>query len=285
MSDLTLVTGATGTIGSEVVKALGQKGAKVRAAVRDKTKAATRFDPAVELVEFDFESINTFSGALKDAVRLFVLPPLTPNQTEVVSRLVDAAKNAGVKHIVKLSAIGVDTGLVFSVGTGHAEGDRHVRGSGIAYTILRPNSFMQNFINYFPPRNGVIYLPWGDGKASFIDTRDIAAVAAEALTSNGHNGKTYTLTGPATLGIADVARILSEASGRTITYVDVPEAAARDAMLQAGLPQWQVDELMELHAINKQGLWSAVTSDVKEIIGRTATSFEQFARDYAGKFQ
>jgi uncharacterized protein YbjT (DUF2867 family) len=144
---------------------------------------------------------------------------------------------------------------------------------------------MQNFVNYFPPRNGVIYLPWGDGKASFIDTRDIAAVAAEALTSNGHNGKVYTLTGPVALGVADVARILSEASGQKITYVDAPEAAARDGMLQAGLPQWQVDELMELHAINKQGLWSAVTSDVKEITGRPAISFEQFARDYAGKFQ
>jgi uncharacterized protein YbjT (DUF2867 family) len=111
---------------------------------------------------------------------------------------------------------------------------------------------MQNFMNYFPPRDGTICLPWGNGKASLVDTRDIAAVAAEALTSDGHEGKTYTLTGPAALGIAEVASILSEVAGREINYVDVPESAARDGMLQAGLPQWQVEPLLELHAANKQ---------------------------------
>jgi len=101
------------------------------------------------------------------------------------------------------------------------------------------------------PRHGAIYLPWGNGRASFVDTRDIAALAAEALTSEGHEGKTYTLTGPAALGIAEVASILSEVAGREINYVDMPESAARDGMLQAGLPQWQVHALMELHAGNK----------------------------------
>ncbi len=284
MNDLTLVTGATGTIGREVVKELARRGAKVRAGVRDKAKASKLFGSEIELVEFDFENASTFSKALDGVRGLFVLPPLTPNQIEVVNRLVDAAKNAGVRKIVKLSAIGVDTGLTFAVGDSHAATDRHIRESGIAHTILRPNSFMQNFINYFPPRDGVIYLPWGDGKASFIDTRDIAAAAAEALTTNGHDGKIYTLTGPAALGVADVAQILSKASGQSINYVDVPESAARDGMLQAGLPQGQVDALLELHAINKQSLWSTVTSDVQEVTGRPPTPFEQFARDYAVKF-
>lgn len=285
MSEAILVTGATGTIGRDVVKRLAQKKASVRVAIRDKAKASKLFGPAVDLVEFDFENAATFSKALDGVARLFVLPPLTPNQIEMVNRLVDAAKNAGVRTIVKLSAIGVETGLTFAVGNSHAAIDRHLRESGTVYTILRPNSFMQNFINYFPPRDSVIYLPWGDGKASFIDIRDIASVAAEALTSNGHAGKIYTLTGPAALGVADVAQILSKASGRKISYVDVPESAAREGMLQAGFPGWQVEALMELHAINKQSLWSAVTSDVQEITGRPATSFEQFARDYAGKFQ
>lgn len=284
MSDLILVTGATGTIGREVVNELAKKSASARAGVRDKAKALKLFGPASELVEFDFENANTFSKALDGVRSLFILPPLTPDQIEVVNRLVDAAKNAGVRKIVKLSAIGVDTGLTFAVGDSHAATDRHICESGIAYTILRPNSFMQNFINYFPPRDGVIYLPWGDGKASFIDTRDIAAVAAEALTSNRHDGKIYTLRGPAALGIADVVRLLSQASGHEIKYIDVPESAARDGMLQAGLPQWQVDALIELHAINKQSLWSAMTSDVQEVTGRSPTSFEQFARDYAVKF-
>lgn len=284
MNDLILVTGATGTIGRDVVKELARRGAKVGAGVRDKTKASTLFPREVELIEFDFENIGTLSNALKGVAKLFVLPPLTPNQTELVNRLINVAKKSGLKKIVKLSAIGTGTELSFTVGDSHAATDRHIQESGIAHAILRPNSFMQNFINYFPPRDGVIYLPWGQGKASFIDVRDIASVAAEALTTSDHDGKTYTLTGPAALGITEVARILSEASGHEIRYIDVPESAARDGMLQAGLPQWQVDALMELHAINKQARWSAVTSDVQEVTGRAAISFEQFARDHAAKF-
>jgi len=285
VNDLILVTGATGTIGRDVVKELARRGARVGAGVRDKAKASTLFPPEVELVEFDFENAGTLSNALKGVTKLFVLPPLVPNQTEIVNRLIDAAKKSGLKKIVKLSAIGTGTELSFNVGNLHAATDRHIQESGIAHTILQPNSFMQNFINYFPPRDGVVYLPWGEGKASFIDVRDIASVAAETLTTGDHDGKTYTITGPAALGITEVAQILSEASGREIRYIDVPESAARDGMLQAGLPQWQVDALMELHAINKQGRWSAVTSDVQEVTGRPATSFEHFARDHAAKFQ
>ena len=163
--------------------------------------------------------------------------------------------------------------------------EQHIHESGLAFTFLRPNSFMQNFITYFPPRNGAIYLPWGNGTASFVDTRDIASVAANAVTSDGHQGKIYTLTGPATLGIAEVARILSEVTGREFKYVDVPEAAARDGMLQAGVPQWQVDLVMELHAVNKQNRWNAVTSDVEKVTGIPPTDFAQFARDHADKFR
>ena len=144
---------------------------------------------------------------------------------------------------------------------------------------------MQNFITYFPPRDGTIYLPWGNGKASLVDARDIAAVAAEALTSEGHEGKTYTLTGPAALGIAEVASILSEVADREINYVDVPESAARDGMLQAGVPQWQVEPLLELHATNKQNRWTAVTADVEKVTGKAATAFAQFARDHADSFR
>src|SRR6266704_1263862 len=123
----------------------------------------------------------------------------------------------------------------------------------------------KNFITYFPPRNGAIYLPCGTGTASFVDTRDIASVAAEVLTSDGHEEKIYTLTGPAALGIAEVAQILSEVASREFKYVDVSEDAARDGMLQAGLPKWQVEALMELHAINKQNRWSAVTADIEKV--------------------
>ena len=226
-----------------------------------------------------------FSAALEGVEKVFLLPPLLPNQLELMNRFVDAAKRAGVGRIVKLSAIGIDDETQSTAIKWHGANERHIRESGVAFTFLRPNSFMQNFITYFPPRNGAIYLPWGNGTASFVDTRDIASVAAKALTSDGHEGKIYTLTGPATLGIAEIALILSEVAGREFKYVDVPEAAARDGMLQAGVPPWQVELVLELHAINKQNRWSAVTSDVEKVTGTPPTDFAQFARDHADKFR
>jgi uncharacterized protein YbjT (DUF2867 family) len=285
VAKLILVTGATGTVGRDVVKLLSKKGAAVRAGVRDQAKARQRFDDDIALVTFDFENESSFAAALDGVEKVFLLPPLLPNQVELTNVFVDAAKHAGVRRIVKLSAIGVDGEIQFTVGKWHAANEQHIRESGLAFTFLRPNSFMQNFITYFPPRNGAIYLPWGNGTASFVHTRNIASVAAEVLTSDRHEEKIYTLTGPAALGIAEVAEILSETVGREFKYVDVPEDAARDGMLQAGVPKWQVEALMELHAINKRNRWSAVTSDVEKVTGIPPTDFAQFARDHAEKFR
>jgi uncharacterized protein YbjT (DUF2867 family) len=285
MSTRILVTGATGTVGRDVANLLSKKGAMVRAGVRDHAKARERFNDDIALVTFDFENEGSFAGALDGVEKVFLLPPLLPNQAEVTNAFVDSAKRAGVRHLVKLSAIGVDDGTGSTVGKWHAANEQHIRDSGLMFTFLRPNSFMQNFITYFPPRNGAIYLPWGNRTASFVDTRNVAGVAAEVLTSTGHEEKAYTLTGPAALGIAEVALILSEVAKREIKYVDVPESAARDGMLQAGVPKWQVEALMELHAINKQNRWNAVTSDIEKVTGAPPSDFAQFARDHAEKFQ
>src|SRR6266403_1337932 len=285
MAETVLVTGATGTIGRDVAKILSENAVPIRAGVRDQAKARKQFGADIALATFDFEDTSSFPGALEGVEKVFLLPPLMWNQVEVANAFVDAAKRGGVRHIVKLSAIGADASPPYTFGKWHAANEQHIRESGLAFTFLRPNSFMQNFITYFPPRDGAIYLPWGNGTASFVDTRDIARVATDVLTSDGHEGKIYTLTGPVALGIADVARILAAVAGRGIHYVEVPEAAARNGMLQAGIPKWQVDALMELHAINKQNRWSAVTSDVERVTGQDATDFAQFARNHADKFR
>ncbi len=285
MGERILVTGATGTVGRDVARLLSKQGASVRAGVRDRARATKQLGDRVELATFDFENEQTFAPALDGVAKVFLLPPLSPNQLELTNRFVDAAKHAGARCIVKLSAIGIDNGAPFTAGKWHRANEQHIRESGLDFTFLRPNSFMQNFINYFPPRNGAIYLPWGNGTASFVDTRDIAGVAAKSLTEEGHVGRIYTLTGPAALGIAEVARILSEAAGREIHYVDVPEDAARDGMLQAGVPNWLGEVILELHAINKQNQWSFITSDIEKVTGAPAITFSQFARDHAGKFQ
>ena len=284
MPKKTLVTGATGTIGREVAKHLAAQGVSMRAGVRDRARARKHFGDEIELVAFAFEDERLVADALEDMEKVFLLPPLMPRQVEVTNAFVDAAQSAGVQHIVKLSAIGVET-ETFAVGESHAANEHHIRNSGLAFTFLRPNSFMQNFINYFPPRDGVIHLPWGNGKASFVDARDVASVAAQALTNEAHQNKIYTLTGPAALSIDEVARALSHVAGREIRYVDVPESAARDAMLNTGMAEWQVDSLMELHAINKQSRWNTITSDVQEVTGKPAIDFREFARDHADKFR
>src|SRR5258708_2871820 len=179
-----------------------------------------------------------------------MVAPFTPNGVEQSQILIDAARAAGVKHVVKLSVTRSLGGI--TVGRWHAAIDAALKNSGMAWTILLPGGFMQNFVGNSAPRpDGGIYAPVGNAKAAFIDTRDIAAVAVKALTESGHEGKEYTLTGSADVSYTDAAAIMSEVSGRQILFVDVPEAAARQAMLGAHMPEWLVNVILELHAHSK----------------------------------
>jgi uncharacterized protein YbjT (DUF2867 family) len=282
-----LVTGATGTIGSQVVSALkGRNGVTVRAAVRSAAKAESLKGGNVTPVDFEYTKPELLQKAVAGVEKLFLVTPFTPDQVDLGVRLVDAAKAAGVKHIVKLSAIGVDYEGGIQLGRWHRTLERYIQGSGLTYTFLRPNNFMENFINFYPPgKDGNIYLPWGQGACSFIAGSDIAAVAAAALTSSGHENKGYTLTGPEAFTIGQAAATISEVSGKKANYVDVPEAAANKAMLDMGMPAWMVDAMMELHGIDKAGYAAEVTDTVQKLTGRAPVSFAQFARQHAASWK
>jgi uncharacterized protein YbjT (DUF2867 family) len=287
MTTKILVTGATGTIGSKVLAALAEtKDVDVRAAVRSGDKGAPRQAANIKPVDFDFEKVDVMSAALRGVDRAFLLPPMGDNQVEICNRFVDQAKQAGVKHIVKLSAFGCEMEPGIRLGRAHRAVEKHLEASGVAWTFLRPYNFMQNFITYnAPDKQGNIYLPWGNGAVSFTAAEDIGAVAARALSTDGHAGKAYTVTGPDALTVALVAEILSQATGRTITYVDVPEEAAKKAMLDMGMPKSVVEGLMELHAIDKAGYAAAVTTSVKDVTGRAPKTFKEFARENAAKWK
>jgi uncharacterized protein YbjT (DUF2867 family) len=281
-----LVTGATGTIGGQVVKALrGAAGVTVRAAVRRVDQAQGLAGDNVTPVEFDYGDAGSIAKAVDGADALFVLLPISDAQVELGARLVAAAKSS-VKRVVKLSAIGCEIEPGIQFGRWHRAVEKQIEASGIAWTFLRANNFFENFVNFYPPdAQGNIYLPWGDGACSFVAGGDVAAVAKVALTTPGHEGRAYTVTGPEAITIAQAARAISEVTGRAIAYVDVPEAAAEQGMRSAGMPAWMVSAMKELHAIDKAGYAAAVSDDVERVTGRKATTFLAFARASAARWK
>jgi uncharacterized protein YbjT (DUF2867 family) len=287
MATTILVTGATGTIGSQVVSALeGRNDVTVRAAVRSAAKAESLKGGNVTPVDFEYNKPELLQKAVAGVDRLFLVTPFAQDQVDLGARLIDAAKVAGVKHIVKLSALGCDMEPGIQLGRWHRTIERYILGSGLKYTFLRPNNFMENFIGYYPPgKDGNIYLPWGQGACSFIAGSDIAAVAAAALTTSGHENKAYDLTGPEAFTIAQAAATIGEVSGRKVNYVDVPEAAAHKAMSDMGMPGGMVDAMMELHGIDKAGYAGQVTDTVQKVTGRAPMSFAQFARQHAAAWK
>jgi uncharacterized protein YbjT (DUF2867 family) len=282
-----LVTGATGTVASEVLAALeGKAGVKVLAGVRSAAKGGALRRGNIVPVDFDYSKPETVTAALSGVDKVFLLTPFDLESVSYGKALIDAAKAAGVKHIVKLSAFGSEFEPGIQLGRWHREVEKHLEASGVTFTILRPNNFMENFLNYYPPApDGNIYLPWGEGACSFIAGEDIGRVAAAVLLNAGHENKAYTLTGPAALTIGDVARVLSEVSGRAIRYVDVPEAGAHKAMLDLGMPLWMVDGMMELHGIDKAGYAATVTDTVQAVTGQAAVAFPAFARKHGARWK
>lgn len=271
------VTGATGTIGSSLVNALKAKGASFKVGTRSPDKLKPL---AVQTALFDWDKPSTFGPALQGVEKLFVLTPVSEKQAEYTKELVEAAKKAGVKHVVKLSVMGVDAEPGITFGRHHREGEKAIKNSGLAWTMLRPTFFMENFFNYYgvdPKKDGDVYLAYGEGKACWLDGQDVAEVAAAVLTGKGHEGKAYDLTGPEALGAAEVLAILGQALGRKYNYVPVPEEAVRKALADKGAPQWMIDGFAELDGLIWNG-WSATPAQgVQEVLGRPPRSF----RDYA----
>jgi uncharacterized protein YbjT (DUF2867 family) len=275
-----LITGASGNAGREVLAQIVKTGRPVRAAFQSEAKAAMA--PAgVETVILDYNQADTVRAALHSVERVFLVGPVTPDLPELERKATDEIKRSGVRQIVKLSAMG---GQAVTFPRQHEESENYIKASGIPYTFLRPNGFMQNMVNY----NGAtirsqnaFYGTQGDGRVSHIDVRDIAAVAVRVLIEDGHMGKTYTLTGPEALTNLRIAEILSSALGREIKYVDLPPQQMKQALLAAGMPEWNADALLDLNELYRSGGAGAITGDVERILGRKPTTFEQFARDYS----
>ena len=283
-----LITGATGTTGREVVRELRRLGAQgVRALVRDPARADFIREAGFETIAGDFGRPETLDAALAGVERALLLTPPTPDTVSQHQDFIIAAAGAGVRHVVKLSAIAADADAPEGFGRWHGQSENLLKTSGLKWTILRPNFFMQNLLGQARQiaATGGIYQPVGDARASFIDVRDIAAVAARALTEDGHEEQTYTLTGPEALSYHDVAAKLSEAAGRAIAYVPVSPEQFRAGALGAGLPEWLVSALERLNELFASGGAAEVTDAVRRVGRKEPTTFDRFARDHADAFK
>lgn len=299
-----LVTGATGTVGSEVVKQLASLSSSslnhviVRAGVHSPNKSdKLKQYKTIEIAHMDYYKPETIANALQNIDKLFWLTPIAPDMAQISSDLIKEAKKNNVKHLVKLSAMGSDIEPATTIMRLHRQEEKIIQESGIPYTFLRPVGFMQNFVNFFGQtiRNqNAFYLPAGEGRVSFIDARDIASVAVNTLVAANndddddrqHIGKTYSITGDELLTYKQAAEILSEGVGKKINYVDISDEDARKAMKDIGLEDWLIEGMMDLYNMIRNDVYAAkITNTVKQITGKKPISLLQFAEDYAEFFR
>jgi uncharacterized protein YbjT (DUF2867 family) len=281
-----LVTGATGTAGSQVVRALLEQRQDVRAFVRDPDRARRLFGDAVEPAVGDFADPHSVRAALAGADTVFLSCADDPRRVEWEIAAIAAAAEARVRRIVKLSSIVAQPGSPVAFWDWHGRVEQHLRESTIPAVYLHSSFFMSNLLAAADEvaREGLICAPAGDAGFAMIDPRDVGAAAAAALTTAGHDGRTYTLTGPEVLTYARVAAEVSAATGREVQFVDVPGEAARAGMVAGGLPDFAARQIVEIFALAKRGVAAGVTTAVESLTGRPARDFAGFARDHARAF-
>jgi uncharacterized protein YbjT (DUF2867 family) len=281
-----LITGATGTVGAALVAQLAATKHRVRAFVTDPAAARAKLGADVELARGDFADAASVAAALVGIDKAYLLTPAGPDQPAWEAAFVDAAQRAGVKHVVYHSVAGAQY-EANAFGRWHRAAEKQLERSKLAWTILRPAGFMSNALGWAATikGQGAIYMPCGQGKMAYIDPRDIAAVAATALTSSGHDGKAYELTGPEPLSIGDQARALAAAIGKPVKYVDVPDAAAREAMLGAGMPAVIADGMLEITGFVRAGNAASVSTAVEQVTGKPARTFAAWCTEHAAAFR
>jgi uncharacterized protein YbjT (DUF2867 family) len=262
-----------------------------RALVRSNEKAGSLSDlPGVALAYGDFARPDSLTASLEGVDRALLISSIDPKLPELQGNFIQAAKRAGVRYIVKFSgawAMGGADLREWRFARWHAEAEKILEDSGLAFTHLQPNQFMQVYLRFQPTiaAQGKFFAACKDSRVSPVDIRDIAAVVAAVLTGSSHEGKSYVITGPESLTYSEIADKLSAAIGREIVYVDVPLEHARKTMIDSGAPEWFVDGQMEQYQVRLKGYQAAVTPVISEIAKREPVSFDQFAKEHAAYFR
>ncbi|WP_250006592.1 SDR family oxidoreductase [Actinoplanes sp. M2I2] len=276
-----LVTGATGSVGVHVVRALQARAATVRAFVR-----APADLPGAEQAHGDFDDPASLRRALDGVDRVYLCAADGPDKVRHETAVIDAAARQGVERIVKLSALHADRASAVPAYRWHGDIEAHLRRSGVPAVLLRPAFFMTNLLMVAEgvTRTGTLYAPTAGRRVAMIDIRDVAAVAAATLLDEGHTGRAYDLTGPAAVTFTDVAAALATATGCPVRFADLTEDQARPRFEGAGLPAWLAAQLAGVFGIIRAGGFEHVSGHVEAITGRPGRDITGFARDVAASF-
>jgi uncharacterized protein YbjT (DUF2867 family) len=275
-----LVMGATGQVGSAVVRGLLGASQRPRAFTRDPGAARERLGEDADFIGGDFGSPGTIDRAVAGVERVLLLTPQDVRQPQWEAGVIEAAGRAGVRHVVKLSVFRADETSPLQFVRQHRQSERALEASGLAFTILRPVFFMQNLLAMV--REGILASAAEDGRVAMIDARDVAAVAVTALTEPGYEGKTYTLTGPEALTFDEVAAVLSARDGTPVRHLRVPSQRVRLGLEAAGIPAWFAADMATLHELLASGYEDLVTDDVQSVTGQPPRGLSSFAGDFAG---
>lgn len=281
-----LITGASGTVGKAVLKEVARSGQKHRAMFRSKEDAA-KAPAGTEAVIADFKDKASLAPALRGMESVYLVCSPIPDLTQLEGNVIEASEAAGVKRIVLNSALGAGD-YAKSFPGWHRKVEDKLRTTKMVHCILRPNSFMQNVLTYYAPSvraQGAFYGAMGNARTSYLDVRNIAVVAAKALQGGDHDGKTYELNGPEALTYSEVAQKISRHAGIAARYVDIPVEAQRKAMLDQGMPEWQVTALLELQEYYTGGKGGTVDGVLESLLGRPPIRMDQFLAEFAGEFR
>lgn len=281
-----LITGATGRIGGATLKYLSRGGVALRALVRSPDKVASVAAPGVETVTGDLAEPRSLDAALEGVDAALLVSPLDPQQVALQGNFIEAAKRAGRVHVVKVSGLGTALDSPVRSGRWHAQIEQHLEDSGLPFTHLRPPFFMQNILRFAPMirTSGQFVGALQQGRVAMIDVRDVAAVAGTILTTPGHAGKAYALTGPEALSYQEVAERISTSLGRKVIYKDIPLEAMRERLRASGMPEWHVEVQVDFSTALRAGQAATVTDVVAAVTGRQPRTFEQFFREHVALF-
>jgi uncharacterized protein YbjT (DUF2867 family) len=281
-----LITGSNGTVGKAVLAVLAGSGERHRAMYRSE-EDAVRAPAGTETVVGDFSDKASLASALRGIHSVYLVCSPIPDLVKLEVNAIEACEAAGVRRTVLNSALGAgEYGKSFP--SWHRKVEDKLRATRMSYCILRPNSFMQNVVTFYAPSiraQGAFYSSMGSARTSYLDVRDIAAVAAKALCGGEHDGKTYELNGPEALTCADVAEKISKQAGVPAQYVDISVDAQRKGMLDQGMPEWQVTALLDLQEYYRGGYGGVVDNLLRRLSGRNPMCMDQFLAEYAAEFR